>query len=69
MKTCRICQVNPVAQFEHKKCHTCWWEGVALERTERDMGEAERLRKEADAAFDAIKQEFLDFEKGGDQCG
>lgn len=67
MKTCRICLTNPVAKFEHKKCHTCWWEGVALDRTARDMGEAERLRKEADAAFEAVKQEFLDFERGEEQ--
>ena len=67
MKKCRTCQTNPVAMHEQKKCHTCYWDGVALERLERDMGEAERLRKEADRAFEAIKQEFLDFERGADQ--
>ena len=64
MKTCRICQINPIAMFEQKKCHTGFGEGVALDRTARDMGRAEELRKEADAAFEAIKQEFLDFERG-----
>ena len=67
MKTCKVCQIYPVAKFEHGKCLTCFWDGVALEREERDMAEAERLRKEADAAFEAIKQEFLDFERGEDQ--
>ncbi len=64
MKTCRTCQIYRVANFETGKCHTCYWDGIALERLERDMGEAERLRKEADKAFEAIKQEFLDFERG-----
>ena len=67
MKTCKICQTYPIAKFEHGKCLTCFWDGVALDRTARDMGEAERLRKEADAAFEAVKQEFLDFERGEEQ--
>jgi hypothetical protein len=67
MKTCKVCQIYPAAKFEHGKCLTCYWDGVALERTARDMGRAEELRKEADAAFEAIKQEFLDFERGEDQ--
>ena len=66
-KLCRVCQTYRVAHFELGKCHTCYWDGVALARLERDMGEAERLRKKADEAFDAIKQEFLDFERGADQ--
>ena len=69
MKKCSVCRVNPIAKFEQGKCLTCFWDGVALDRTARDMGRAEELRKEADAAFEAIKQEFLDFERGGDQCG
>lgn len=67
MKTCRTCQKYPIANFEHKKCHTCYWDGVAVERLERNLSKAEGLRKEADAAFEAIEQHFLDFEKGGDQ--
>ena len=68
MKTCKVYQIYPVAKFEHGKCLTCFWDGVALEREERDMAEAERLRKEADAAFKAIKEEFDDFERGVDRC-
>lgn len=67
MKTCKICLTCRVTHFELGKCETCYWDGVALARLERDMGEAERLRKKADEAFDAIKQEFLDFERGADQ--
>ena len=76
MKKCCACQTNPVANFETRRCWTCQGEKDALDRTERDinaslardLAEANRLRDEADKAFEAIKQEFLDFE-GGDQCG
>ena len=77
MKKCCACQTNPVANFETRRCWTCQGEKDALDRTERDilrslarerdLAEANRLRDEADKAFDAIKQEFLDFERGVDQ--
>lgn len=75
MKKCCACQTNPVANFETRRCWTCQGEKDALDRTERDinaslardLAEANRLRDEADKAFEAIKQEFLDFERGVDQ--
>ena len=77
MKKCCACQTNPVANFETRRCWTCQGEKDALDRTERDIlrsqelkryyAEADRLRKEADKAFETLKQEFLDFERGVDQ--
>lgn len=77
MKKCCACQTNPVANFETRRCWTCQGEKDALDRTERDIlrsqelkryyAEADRLRDEADKAFEALKQEFLDFERGVDQ--
>jgi hypothetical protein len=73
MKKCHACQTNPVAHFETRRCWTCRGEEDALARTERDTwrsqelkryyAEANRLRDEADRAFETLKQEFLDFER------
>ena len=66
MKKCNACRTYPVAHFESGRCWTCWGEQVALDRMERDMNAANRIAKKADEVFEAIKQECLDFEKGGD---
>jgi|DEB0MinimDraft_6_1074348.scaffolds.fasta_scaffold590588_1 thiamine biosynthesis lipoprotein ApbE len=67
IKTCVACQ-EP--HYKHKlqqgRCVRCFGEKLALDRLARDMGEAERLRKQADRAFAAIKNQFDTFSENSD---
>lgn len=58
IKTCVACREPHYDLSPSGRCVRCFGEKLALDRLARDMGEAERLRKEADAAFRAAKKNF-----------
>lgn len=66
IKTCVACR-EPHYDLQQGRCVRCFGEKLALERLERDIGQAERLRKQADRAFEATKRHFDGFdENSGD---
>jgi hypothetical protein len=58
IKTCRVCQEPHYDLTPSGRCDRCYGEKQALDNFERYYKHAEELRKKADAAYKAVKDQF-----------